>query len=95
MNVDSGLKLEKLLVDGGMARNGLMMQMQADLLGEFEFPNFVQQFFGMSNFYVRASCSFISSESAKNQYETGKVSNLVFLLRNFREILFLKKPFYL
>ncbi len=34
MNVDSGLKLQKLLVDGGMAKNNLMMQIQADLLGE-------------------------------------------------------------
>ncbi len=33
MNVDSGLELQKLLVDGGMAKNDLMMQIQADFLG--------------------------------------------------------------
>ncbi len=35
MNEDSKLKLKKLLVDGGMAKNNLMMQIQSDLLGKF------------------------------------------------------------
>ncbi len=34
MSADSGIKLSKLLVDGGMAANDLMMQMQADFLGK-------------------------------------------------------------
>ena len=33
MEADAGLVLRKLWVDGGMTRNGLLMQMQADLLG--------------------------------------------------------------
>ena len=33
MNGDSGIALTELRVDGGAARNDLLMQMQADLLG--------------------------------------------------------------
>ncbi len=33
MNADSGIKLKELKVDGGMVRNELLMQFQADLLG--------------------------------------------------------------
>ena len=33
MESDSGLALKELRVDGGAARNNLLMQMQADLLG--------------------------------------------------------------
>jgi glycerol kinase len=33
MNADSGIPLSELRVDGGAARNNLLMQMQADLLG--------------------------------------------------------------
>jgi glycerol kinase len=33
MNADSGIDLSELRVDGGAARNDLLMQMQADLLG--------------------------------------------------------------
>jgi glycerol kinase len=33
MNADSGIELSELRVDGGAARNDLLMQMQADLLG--------------------------------------------------------------
>ena len=33
MQTDSNLKLEKLLVDGGMTKNDLLMQIQADFLG--------------------------------------------------------------
>ena len=34
MEKDSGLRLNKLLVDGGMTKNDLMMQIQADQQGE-------------------------------------------------------------
>ncbi len=34
MDADSGLKLNKLLVDGAMTANGLMMQTQADFLSK-------------------------------------------------------------
>eukprot|EP00668_Euglena_longa_P002875 GGOE01003365.1.p2 GENE.GGOE01003365.1~~GGOE01003365.1.p2 ORF type:complete len:522 (+),score=143.50 GGOE01003365.1:51-1616(+) len=33
MELDSGHRLDRLAVDGGMSRNNLMMQMQADILG--------------------------------------------------------------
>eukprot|EP00349_Pseudokeronopsis_sp_Brazil_P011502 CAMPEP_0202977962 /NCGR_PEP_ID=MMETSP1396-20130829/84555_1 /ASSEMBLY_ACC=CAM_ASM_000872 /TAXON_ID= /ORGANISM="Pseudokeronopsis sp., Strain Brazil" /LENGTH=115 /DNA_ID=CAMNT_0049716799 /DNA_START=1178 /DNA_END=1525 /DNA_ORIENTATION=- len=33
MQMDSGVKLQKLFVDGGMTVNNLMMQMQADFSG--------------------------------------------------------------
>ncbi len=33
MDKDSGLKLKRLLVDGGMTKNALLMQMQSDFLG--------------------------------------------------------------
>jgi glycerol kinase len=36
MNKDSGLKLNKLLVDGAMTANELMMQTQADFLSKFQ-----------------------------------------------------------
>ncbi len=35
MQTDSNLKLEKLLVDGGMTKNDLLMQIQADFLGMY------------------------------------------------------------
>ena len=35
MQTDSNLKLEKLLVDGGMTKNDLLMQIQSDFLGKF------------------------------------------------------------
>ena len=34
MNKDSGLRLERVLVDGAMTGNALMMQTLADFLGE-------------------------------------------------------------
>ncbi len=34
MQTDSNLKLEKLLVDGGMTKNDLLMQIQSDFLGK-------------------------------------------------------------
>lgn len=33
MKEDTGLTLSKLLVDGGMTNNNLLMQMQADICG--------------------------------------------------------------
>lgn len=33
MNKDSGTPLKKLQVDGGMTKNNLLMQFQADLIG--------------------------------------------------------------
>ena len=38
MQTDSNLQLEKLLVDGGMTKNDLLMQIQADFLGEIDPP---------------------------------------------------------
>ena len=32
MNKDSGVKLQKLKVDGGMTKSNIMLQIQADLL---------------------------------------------------------------
>ena len=37
MQTDSNLQLEKLLVDGGMTKNDLLMQIQADFLGQYKF----------------------------------------------------------
>jgi len=33
MQLDSQIDLRKLMVDGGMTKNNLLMQIQADLLG--------------------------------------------------------------
>ena len=40
MQTDSNLKLEKLLVDGGMTKNDLLMQIQSDFLGQFTITYF-------------------------------------------------------
>ena len=37
MDADSGLRLERVLVDGAMTRNAQMMQTLADFLSEFMF----------------------------------------------------------
>jgi len=40
MQLDSQIDLRKLMVDGGMTKNNLLMQIQADLLGIYNFNTF-------------------------------------------------------
>ena len=48
MQTDSNLQLEKLLVDGGMTKNDLLMQIQADFLGQHKF--YLLEFYGSGLF---------------------------------------------
>ena len=42
MELDSKLTLKALLVDGGMTKNELLMQTQADFLGMSEIENWIK-----------------------------------------------------
>ena len=68
MQTDSNLKLEKLLVDGGMTKNDLLMQIQADFLGncfekldhsdnEISVFTWAQQSYILKNRIIKFLCS--------------------------------------
>lgn len=57
MQLDSQIDLQKLMVDGGMTKNDLLMQIQADLLGWYY--NEVPPGFSISSIYYRLWQAFL------------------------------------